>query len=131
VSVNFEEIKVGVKYSRNNLAEIWGYKGYQAIARGVVTPKDTMYIILFVTEEKQDSQEQYKDKLNGSILNWEGPTDHFAEERMIKANRSVDQIHVFHRQKHHSDFTYLGKAEIENSKLFINKPSEFIMRILK
>lgn len=127
--VDFGKIKVGAKYSRPDLSEIWGYNGYQAIARGVVAPKGTNYIILFVTEEKQAFQEQYADKLDGNILNWEGPTDHFAENRMVKASETEDQIHVFHRQKHHSDFTYLDTAIIENYSLFTSKPSKFILRI--
>jgi hypothetical protein len=32
---------------------------------------------------------------------------------MVKASETEDQIHVFRRQKHHSDFTYLGTAIME------------------
>ena len=58
ITVSFSEIKIGQTYTRPKLAELWGYAGYQALARGVVTPKDDNKIILFVTEQKQDFQEQ-------------------------------------------------------------------------
>lgn len=72
--VTFDQIVVGETYSRPVLAELWGYSGYQALARGVVTPKNDNKIILFVTHEKQQSFEQYQDDLIGDVLTWEGPT---------------------------------------------------------
>jgi hypothetical protein len=36
--VGFDNIAVGQSYSRDHLAEAWGYKTRQAISRGVVTP---------------------------------------------------------------------------------------------
>lgn len=32
------QLETGRLYSRPRLAELWGYKGYQAFARGVFTP---------------------------------------------------------------------------------------------
>lgn len=72
MSVNFSEIRRGESYSRQVLAELWGYSSFHAISRGVVTPKDDNKIILFVTEEKRQSAEQYADRLNGNLLQWEG-----------------------------------------------------------
>jgi hypothetical protein len=129
MSVTFQNIQVGQPYSRQRLAELWGYSGYQALARGVVTPKDGNTIILFVTEEKQPFQEQYKDRLVGNTLQWEGPTDHFAEDRMINAQENGDMIHVFHRERHHSDFTYLGRAIVLSIERGSDSPSRFRIRI--
>jgi putative restriction endonuclease len=123
--VCFRSIKVGAKYSRPQLADIWGYKGYQALARGVVTPRNQSVIILFVTENKQAFQEQYRDKLLDQVLEWEGPTDHFAEERMVQASVSGDEIHIFHREIHHSDFTYLGRATVADVEVHSHCPSIF------
>lgn len=109
--VSFNKIQVGETYSRQDLADLWGYSGYQALARGVVTPQGGSTIILFVTKEKQISAEQYQDELCGDTLLWEGPTDHFAEQRMIAVNDSADEIHVFYRSRHHSDFRYEGEFE--------------------
>lgn len=89
----FEKIRKGGSYSRPQLAELWGYASVHAIARGVVTPQGKNKIILFVTEEKQAFQEQYQDKLHGSALSWEGPTDHFADQRMVAAASNGDEIH--------------------------------------
>jgi len=123
--VSFEDIRVGQTYSRPKLADLWGYLGYQALARGVVTPKDDNKIILFVTEDKQSFQVQYEDCLTGNILEWEGPTDHFAEERMINTLSTEDEIHVFHRDQHHKDFTYLGQATVINVEEEAGQPSKF------
>jgi hypothetical protein len=71
--VTFSEIKVGESYSRNTLAVLWGYSSFHAIARGVVTPKADNKILLFVTENKQESAEQYSDQLRGGMLDWEAP----------------------------------------------------------
>lgn len=57
--LDFDQIQRGEKHSRPDLADIWGYESYHALARGVVTPADDHKIILFVTEEKQDFQTQY------------------------------------------------------------------------
>jgi hypothetical protein len=123
--VTFQNIRVGQKYSRPQLADLWGYGGYQALARGVVTPRGDSRVILFVTEKKQTFQEQYEDRLTGNILQWEGPTDHFAEDRMIAAQENGNEIHVFHRERHHSDFTYLGRAAVLDVERGFGKPSRF------
>ena len=127
--MTFQNIQAGQTYSRPRLADLWGYSGYQALARGVVTPRDDNRIILFVTEEKQSFQEQYQDRLTGNSLQWEGPTDHFAEDRMIDAEDNGEEIHVFHRERHHSDFTYLGRATVQNVERVIGRPSRFRLRI--
>jgi putative restriction endonuclease len=55
MSVSFAKLRIGSKYERPHLANLWGYKGFQAISRGVVTPSGTNFIILFVTKEKQEA----------------------------------------------------------------------------
>lgn len=106
-----------------------GLYSYQALARGVVTPRGDNRIILFVTEDKQAFQEQYEDRLSGDTLQWEGPTDHFAEDLMIEAEDNGDEIHIFHSERHHSDFTYLGRAAVQNVERNIGRPSRFRLRI--
>lgn len=66
--VSLEKLKIGQEYERPYLADIWGYKGFQAISRGVVTPSGTKYIILFVTKQKQEALTQYNDYLDGELL---------------------------------------------------------------
>lgn len=129
--VTFSKIKIGHSYSRNTLATLWGYSSFHAIAKGVVTPKANDKIILFITENKQNSAEQYVDRLHGDLLDWEGPNDHFAEERMLKAAGSGEEIHLFHRNRHHSDFIYLGKLTVEKHTIMTSSPSKFVFRIAK
>jgi putative restriction endonuclease len=126
----FTKIQIGREYSRPELADLWGYAGYQALARGVVTPRQTNIIILFVTLEKQANFEQYDDRLAGDTLKWEGPNDHFAEDRMIAASTSGDAIHLFCRRRHHSDFIYCGEVVVTKLQRRNDAPSRFVFRML-
>ena len=128
--VSFAELLLGVDYSRQSLAKLWGYASFHAIARGVVTPRDDNKIVLFVTEEKQSSAEQYVDRLTGRSLEWEGPTDHFAQDRMVDAKANGEEIHLFHRKRHHSEFTYYGLLEVTSHVARADRPSTFKFRIL-
>ena len=128
--VSFAQIGVGSTWSRPQLATLWGYAGSEAISRGVVTPKEDNKIILFVTDQKQETAEQYENELvAGRVLLWEGPTDHFAEDRIINASRSGDEVHLFYRDRHHSDFTYCGQLSLYCCERLTDQPSRFVFRI--
>ena len=126
--ITFDGIRVGEPYSRITLAKLWGYDGYQGLARGFVTPKDDNKIILFVTRDKQTSAEQYKDRLVGDILYWEGPNDHYAEDRMNEACHTGDETHVFYRDTHHSDFIYEGRFTVVSCDRLSSQPSKFVLK---
>jgi hypothetical protein len=123
--VTFEELVVGKEYSRSHLAKLWGYSGIQGLSRGVVTPRGSNNIILFVTHEKQSDAEQYADELQDGVLHWEGPTDHFAEDRLMESSHSGDLIHLFYRRRHHRDFTYFGRLELLSCERHGDRPSQF------
>jgi putative restriction endonuclease len=127
--VSFDHIALGETYSRNHLARLWGYATYQALARGVVTPKNDDKIILFVTREKQASATPYQDLIRGNRLLWDGPNDHFAEERMLGASRTGDEIHLFYRDRHHMDFTYHGRLEVVSCRQSPEHPSQFVFTL--
>ena len=127
--VSFAQITVGESYSRPQLAALWGYAGSEALSRGVVTPKDDNKIILFVTQEKQAAAEQYEDELVGNVLLWEGPNDHFAEDRILDAVRTSDEVHLFYRDRHHTDFTYIGQLAVYCCERFTDRPSRFVFRV--
>lgn len=127
--VAFDQIMVGKTYSREELAELWGYASMHAIARGVVTPKDDSKIILFVTHEKQAGSEQYEDELSGQELRWEGPTDHFAEDRILAAPQVGDEIHLFYRERHHTDFVYHGELNVVQHERHSDRPSKFVFAL--
>lgn len=128
--ISFAKVKKGATYSRQALAELWGYASFHAIARGVVTPRDDNKIVLFVTHEKQASAEQYADQLAGDILDWDGPTDHFAESRMLNSTSSGDEIHLFYRERHHTDFTYCGCLTLLSHVLCADRPSHFKFTVM-
>ena len=128
--ISFAKITREAFYSRQTLAELWGYASFHAIARGVVTPRDDNKIILFVTEDKQSSAEPYDDRLLGDVLEWEGPTDHFAEDRMLNAEAIGEEIHLFHRDRHHSDFTYCGRLKVTSHVRRTDQPSHFKFRVV-
>jgi len=130
MTVSFENIIIGQTYTRNELAQIWGYTSYAAIARGVVTPRNSNFIILFVTREKQSSATQYRDRIETNKLYWEGPEDHFAENRIMKSGNNCDEIHLFFRERHHSDFVYFGEIRLIRYYLHSDKPSEFEFQLL-
>jgi putative restriction endonuclease len=81
-----------------------------------------------VTGEKQEHLEQYDDKLVEETLYWEGPTDHFAESRLVNASNLGDEIHLFYRERHHSPFRYEGKFKLVDCHLYKDKPSRFVFR---
>lgn len=128
--VSFEKLVVGQPYERPELADLWGYRGFQAIARGVVTPAGSNLIILFVTEQKQDSLTQYNDFLDGELLHWEGEAKHSTDSRVIEASSAGDEIHLFHRKIHHTPFTYKGRIELEQHVQLISRPSQFIFTLV-
>ena len=130
MAVSFDKINIGQEYERPFLAKLWGYKSYQAISRGVITPAETDYIILFVTKEKQQSQIQYNDYIRGEILFWDGENKHGSDERIIRAFSNNDQIHLFYRSIHHTPFVYYGEIHLLEYQQYTNQPSKFQFSIL-
>ena len=127
--VTFTDITVGGTYSRNDLVRLWAYAGVEAISRGVVTPREDNKIVLFVTLDKHPDAEQYEDELVGSVLLWEGPNDHFAEDRMLAHRETGDEVHLFYRQQPRDDFTYAGQLVLYCCQRHTDRPSRFVFRI--
>jgi len=129
ININFGSLKVGDFYDRNYLTELWGYKGRQALSRGVVTPASTNAIILFVTKEKQNSATQYNDYINDDFLYWEGEEKGANNNRIINAKNNYDPIHLFYRLKHHTYFKYLGIIELVDFFEKADRPLQFIFQV--
>ena len=126
MAVDFSRLQLGAEYDRPSLARLWGYAGFQAISRGVVTPSGQPYIILFVTEQKQESLTQYNDYFANGKLHWEGEKRHGSDRRIVDAGIGPDEIHLFHRKIHHTPFVYCGRVYLEQHSLRIDEPSQFI-----
>jgi len=125
VPVSFENIKVGSEYTRPELADLWGFKGFEAISRGIVTPSGTPYIIMFITKEKQAFLTQYEDAFVDGILEIEGETNHTADQRIINTESKDDEIHLFYRSRHHMPFSYEGRIFITDYIIHTDRPSRF------
>ena len=129
-----DNLEVGKEYSRNYLADLWGYDSYKAIANGIITnKKKSNKIILFVTKEKQSSLTQYEDHFDSEngLLYMEGTNSHTNDDRLINSPISGDKIYLFYRAKHRRDFEYFGRVYLadykENKEK--NKPSKFVFSI--
>ena len=125
--LDFSSLIVGSEYDRPYLAKLWGYEAYNAISRGVVTPKGERNIILFITREKQEHLTQYEDHIEQDILFWEGEEKHGSDQRIVTRG---DTIRVFFRERHHSPFIYEGRAALMAYRLFSDRPSKFTFHLV-
>ncbi len=123
--ISFEQIRVGERYTRPQLADLWAYEGYEAISRGIVTPGATRFIILFITREKQACHPQYEDIFDGGILRMQGETSHAADRRLVEAEVNGDEIHLFYRDRHHTPFIYEGRLRLQSHQMMTEQPSRF------
>ena len=129
MNINFKSLEFGQSYDRPFLAKLWGYQSFHAISKGVVTPANTKYIVLFVTKDKQLALTQYNDYIDGNMLFWEGEEKHSSDKRVVEANKNQDETHLFYREAHHSPFVYFGRISLTDFQLRENAPSEFVFRI--
>jgi hypothetical protein len=129
MNLDFAALEFGNSYERPYLAKLWGYQSFYAISKGVVTPANTNYVILFVTKEKQGFFPQYNDYIDGDLLFWEGEERHSSDWRIIGATKNNDEIHLFYRDTHHTPFIYFGKVSLTDYQLKEKAPSEFIFKI--
>ena len=129
MKVSFSQISAGSKWTRQQLADLWKYAAYQAIARGVVTPAEDNKIILFVSEEKPDDFTQYEDRLHGKTLMWEGEQGHGSDLRIANAADNGDEIHIFHRRRHRDLFTYIGRARVVRFEHLTTEPSKAVFQL--
>lgn len=125
--INFEALIIGNKYNRPTLARLWGYKSFNAISRGVFSPQGMDILIFFITKKKQETLTQYEDHISSDVLFWEGEKGHGSDKRIIERK---DQIHVFYRERHHSDFLYEGRAVLRSYNLFSDRPSKFTFNLI-
>jgi hypothetical protein len=125
--LDYSSLVVGHEYDRPYLARLWGYESYNAIAKGVITPKGERSIILFITKEKQEHLTQYDDHIEQDVLFWEGEKKHGSDHRISERR---DTVHVFFRDRHHSPFTYQGRAVLLGHRLRGDGPSQFTFQLI-
>jgi putative restriction endonuclease len=123
-------LELGRLYGRTELYPLWGYAGVEAISRGVITPRGSKYVILFVTRQKQQSLTQYHDFINGDYLHWEGEKAHGSDRRIARAADRGDEVHLFYRDIHHTPFRYHGQVLLLRYRQHGDRPSEFVFRLV-
>lgn len=128
MAVSFDAIQIGEAWTRHKLAALWGYASFEALCRGVVTPKDDNKIVLFVTRRKRPSDAQYRDDLVGSVLLWEGEEKHGSDDRIIAHHANGDEIHVFFRDEQVEPFTYVGQMTLYCAQRLADRPSRFVFQ---
>jgi 5-methylcytosine-specific restriction protein A len=101
MDIDFSLFEFGKSYNRPTLANQWGYQSFHALSKGVVTPANSKFILLFVTKEKQGVFPQYNDFIDGNLLFWEGEEKHSSDQRIINAAKNGDTIYLFYRHIHH------------------------------
>lgn len=123
-------LEIGRQYDRKGLAQIWGLAGFQAIGRGVFTPRGLDEIYLFVTRERLDWMTPYKNFLDGDLLFWDGEKGHGSDERISNASQKGETIHLFYRDNRRLPFTYYGKIVMARCNRFADRPSEFVFNVV-
>ena len=124
-----DDLILSQSYTRPELAKLWGLGGIQGINRGVYTPANQRVIFLFVTRIKQSCLTQYNDYLDEDLLFWEGENGHGSDERIAAASTKGEEIHLFYRERHHSDFIYHGKVILAHWSRRTDAPSEFVFKV--
>lgn len=126
--IDFSKIKVGGKYTREQLSALWGYRSQEAITRGVVTPAGESVVIVFITLEKRDDQVQYDDELRGRTLIMEGERGH-GSDRRLTASAGSDDVHLFCRSQGGTPFEYKGTMTLVHSEIRQEIPSLFVFAL--
>lgn len=128
--VTFDTLQVGHRYDRRQLAAAWGYQSWEAIGRGIITPRGDNKVILFVTKEKRSGDKQYHDRLEGTELYMDGEDGHRMDQRLAASAASNDEVHLFYREQHHELFTYHGRARLKRADLREGqRPSHFVFTV--
>ena len=101
-----EKLTQGSIYTRNELSGL--FKTNDATIRtGLFKPQGYSSIFLFITEEKEPHQVQYKDSLDGDELRIEGQTSGRTNKTLINHVSSGDEVLLFHR-KSKSEYPNFG-----------------------
>lgn len=130
MEIDCSKLCIGEKYSRKELANLWGYDGTKGLEKGIVHPKGSQVIVLFVTKEKDKAVVQYTDVLEDNILIMDGQLKHGAD----KAVREAKEIYLFYRRSMKCKnqmvpFTYYGKVHLSDVMEETEKPSRFVFQL--
>lgn len=116
-------------YTRDDLRGIFSITD-ATLNTGVFRPKDTSSVWLFITEEKTSDRTQYRDRLEGETLYWQGQTSGRTDALIIEHQpRDLELLVFFRKRKYEhpgAGFRYLGPfAYVSHSG---SSPTSFVLR---
>lgn len=94
----------GEIYTREQLADKFAITD-RTLFTGIFQPKGSRSIWLFVTEDKTSDRTQYKDRLDGDLLYWQGQTSGRKDRLIIEHVDNDNELLLFYRK---SKDQYLG-----------------------
>lgn len=99
-------------YTREELKELFAITD-ATLNTGVFRPKGTSSVWLFITEEKTADRTQYRDRLVGEALHWQGQTAGRTDALVIEHEARGLELLVFFRKRKYehpgAGFRYLGE----------------------
>lgn len=124
-----DSLSPGEVYTRKDLKEQFDITD-ATINTGVFQPKGTPSIWLFVTEDKTADRTQYKDRLEGDMLYWQGQLAGRKDALIINhKTRGLELLVFFRKNKGEfagAGFCYLGSFDyVEHSG---SAPASFVLR---
>lgn len=109
-------LKDGALYTRKELMQKFHVKD-ATINTGVFRPAGTNSLWLFVTEDKTRDRTQYRDRLEGDLLMWQGQLKGRRDSAIVSHRQNGDELLVFYRRskrehpgaafRYQGRFTYL------------------------
>jgi putative restriction endonuclease len=107
-----ERLTPNAIYTRDDLKALFGVAD-ATINTGVFRPKGTSSVWLFITEEKTSDRTQYRDRLDGDTLHWQGQTSGRTDGLIIGHQARGLELLVFFRKRKYehpgAGFRYVGR----------------------
>jgi hypothetical protein len=123
------QLEVCQVYTRAQLKQIYSIKD-ATINNGVFPFTGRREIWLFVTEQKSADRVQYKDRLIGDELHWQGQSRSGTDQKVIKHKENANDILVFYRKMKNEfpgfGFRFLGRFDYVSHSG--EMPASFILR---
>lgn len=91
------ELQKGEIYTRKDLKGLFGITD-ATIYNGVFQPNGANSIWLFVTKDKTSDRTQYKDKLAGDLLHWQGQSKGRTDNLIVDHEANGNELLVFYRE---------------------------------
>ena len=124
-----ERLTPGNVYTREALKDLFEISD-ATLNTGVFRPKGTASIWLFVTEEKTADRTQYRDRIEGETLYWQGQTSGRTDDLIIDHYARGLELLVFFRKRKYehpgAGFRYLGSFEYVSHSG--SGPTSFVLR---